>query len=80
MSESEFDRFSDTKLKDMLQQGYQLDYRKKILAELEKRNQKKDYEIKSQVSKTIYWGRVAAIAAIVAAVFAIAQLVLSIYH
>ncbi len=53
MPENEFDNISETKLEDMLQQGYQLPMRNKILAELEKRNKKKDDKSEEFANKTL---------------------------
>jgi len=39
--ENEFNSLSDTKLEDMLKQSYNVEYRRRLLAEQEKRNEQK---------------------------------------
>ncbi len=84
MAEDKYQNITDEQLKVMVHSkpsgGYLSESHKEEIQELEKRNRKKEEKIESQFSKSIRWGKIAAIAAIVGIILMITQILLSIYQ
>jgi hypothetical protein len=79
MPENEYENWSDVKLEHFMTCSTSVENRDKLLAEFYRRQKNRENQIKSQYTTSIRWSKIAGIAAIVAAVFALAQIILSLY-